>query len=55
MIDVVVRSGRATLNELKTSLGLEDLHDLYDLAIVEAFNRRLVQKWYEDNAPKGAR
>lgn len=55
MIDVVLRGGRATLHELKTTLSLEDLHDLYDLAIVESFNRRLTQQWVEDNAPKGAR
>lgn len=34
----------ATLTELGTTLGLEDLHDLLEIAQVDAHNRRIMDK-----------
>jgi hypothetical protein len=34
----------ATLHELQTIYSLEDLYDLMEIASVEAYNRRLIDK-----------
>ncbi len=48
MIGAAVSSGRATLHELDTVYGLQDLHDLLEIAAVDAHNRRLMSKKRED-------
>jgi hypothetical protein len=48
MIGAVVSSGRATLHELDTVYGTQDLHDLMEIAAVDAHNRRLLSKKAED-------
>lgn len=42
LIGACVSSGRATLRELDTVYGLRDLHDLLEIAAVDAHNRRLL-------------
>ena len=44
MIAVVVSSKLATLTELGTSLGTEDLHDLLEVAAVDSHNRRVMSE-----------
>ncbi len=48
LIGAAVSSGKATLHELDTVLGLQDLHDLLEIAAVDAHNRRLMSKKRED-------
>lgn len=42
MIGAAISSGRATLHELDTVYGLQDLHDMLEIAAVDAHNRRLL-------------
>jgi len=39
-----VASGRVTYAELATVLGVEDLHDVLEIAAVDAHNRRVMSK-----------
>lgn len=48
LIGACVSSGRATLRELDTVYGLQDLHDLLEIAAVDAHNRRLLNRQRED-------
>lgn len=41
-IGAVISSGKATLVELKTVLGLEDVYDLLEIISVDAHNRRIM-------------
>ena len=49
-IATVVRAKLATLAELDTVYSLRDLYDLLELAAVEAYNRRVAEKHYEEKA-----
>lgn len=48
LIGAVVLGGRATLLECQTVYSVEDVHDLYELMIVDANNRRAVNKAIAD-------
>ena len=41
-IAVVISSGHASLTELSTTLGLEDLQDLMEIIIVDSHNDRVI-------------
>jgi hypothetical protein len=43
-----VSSGKATLQELKTVYGLEDLYDLLEIITVDAYNQRLLSQHDDD-------
>lgn len=43
-IGMVVSCGKATLAELSTTLGLEDLRDLLEIIAVDAHNARIIAK-----------
>lgn len=47
-IGAVISSGKATLVELDTVLGQEDLYDLLEVISVDAHNRRILNKMEED-------
>lgn len=40
----MIAGGRATLIELQTVYGLEDVYDLLEIARVEGYNERLAQE-----------
>jgi hypothetical protein len=40
----VVSSGRATLHELQTVYGQQDLHDLLETIIVDSYNERVASE-----------
>lgn len=42
-IALVVSAGRATLSELSTSLGAEDLYDLVEIVMIDAHNAKVAQ------------
>lgn len=44
LIGMAVSTGKASLTELSTSLGLEDLHDVLEIARVDAHNARILDK-----------
>lgn len=44
LIGMVISCGKATLAELNTVLGLEDLHDLVEIIRVDAHNAHIAQK-----------
>jgi hypothetical protein len=44
MIAVVVSSKLATLTELDTTLGTEDLHDLLEIVAVDSHNRNVMSE-----------
>lgn len=48
-IAVVISNGKATLAELQTAYGLEDLFDLLEVVLVDNYNSALLNK------PKGER
>ena len=52
MIGAVVNSRLATLHELETVYGLEDLCNLYEIIIIKVANE---QKMYEDARKKRGR
>lgn len=43
-IGAVISSRLATMVELDTVLGTEDLHDLLEIAAVDAYNKQLANK-----------
>lgn len=43
-IGIVISSGKATLAELDTILGAEDLYDLLEIIAVDAHNQRMAMK-----------
>jgi hypothetical protein len=43
----VISSGKATLVELQTVLGLRDLYDIIEVLAVDAENQRLIHEWHE--------
>jgi hypothetical protein len=43
-IGAVISAGRATLHELDTVYGVEDLYDLLELAAIDAHNRWLMSE-----------
>jgi hypothetical protein len=43
----VISSGKATLAELKTIYGLEDLWDMIEVLLVDAHNERAIAKHQE--------
>ena len=51
MIGTVLSHGKATMAELTTVLSVEDVHDLYELIMVDNWNRRIMKEW----ADKGRR
>lgn len=42
LIGVVVSSKLATLSELHTTLGAEDLHDMLEILAIDAHNERVM-------------
>lgn len=40
----MISSGKASLVELDTALGVEDLYDLLEIIAIDAHNRRVVNK-----------
>lgn len=44
MIGLVISAGKATMTELSTTAGLEDLHDLVEMVLVDAHNARVDEK-----------
>lgn len=44
-IGAVIAAGKATLHELDTVYGVEDLYDLLEIIAVEGHNRRVFDKW----------
>jgi hypothetical protein len=40
----VISSGKATLVELDTVLGMDDLYDLLEIIMVDAHNRAIINK-----------
>ena len=46
-VAIIVSSGHASLTELSTTLGLEDLHDLMEIVVIDSHNDRVI------NTPKG--
>lgn len=44
----MISSGKATLVELDTVLGQEDLYDLLEVISVDAHNRRILNKMEEE-------
>lgn len=43
-IAAVISSGKATLRELQSDYGLEDVYDLLEVVSIDAFNRQLAAK-----------
>lgn len=43
-IGAVISSGKATLVELDTVLGLQDVYDLLEIVAVDEHNRRTLEK-----------
>lgn len=43
-VGMAVSSGKATMAELSTVLGIEDLHDILEVVIVDAHNDRIMRK-----------
>lgn len=41
---MIVSSGKATLAELQTVYGLEDLYDLIEVVNVDAYNQRVIDR-----------
>ena len=41
-IAIIVSSGHASLTELSTTLGLEDLHDLMEIIAIDSHNDRVI-------------
>lgn len=50
MIATIVSSGKATLHELDTVYGAEDLYDLLEVILIDAHNQRLMHKRANPNA-----
>jgi hypothetical protein len=48
MLGAVISSGKATLHELDTVYGTEDLHDMIEIVLVDAHNQRLLSRREED-------
>ncbi len=47
-IGMIVSSGKATLAELQTIYGVEDLYNLIEIMNVDAHNQRVIAKMNED-------
>lgn len=43
-IATAISSGLTTMTELQTTLGLEDLHNILEIAAVDAHNRRIAER-----------
>ena len=43
-IGMAVSSGKATMADLSTTLGLEDLHDVLEIAQTDAHNARILDQ-----------
>lgn len=41
---MIVSLGKASLKELKTFYSIEDVHDMIEVAMVDAHNRRLLEE-----------
>jgi len=41
----VISTGKASLAELSTLLSVEDVHDLLEVIMVDAYNARVVHAW----------
>ena len=52
---MIAAKGLATLHELNTVYSLEDLYDLIEIASVEAYNRRLIDKAREKELERAQR
>jgi hypothetical protein len=48
LIGIVISHGHATLHELDTIYGTEDIYDLLEIIAVDAYNRRILAKRAED-------
>jgi len=52
MIGAVVNSKLATLHELETVYGLEDLYNLYEIVIIEVANKQKMVKKAQERRKK---
>jgi hypothetical protein len=43
-IGAVISSGKATMAELETVLGIEDVYDLLEIITIDAYNKRVAEK-----------
>lgn len=48
-IGAALSSGKASMTELTTTLGLEDLYDILEVIEVDAHNRRKTADWIKAN------
>jgi hypothetical protein len=46
-VGTVLSHGKATLHEVQTVYSLEDVHTIVELILVDAYNQRVVSKYYE--------
>lgn len=44
----MISNGKATLVELDTVLGLQDVYDLLEIVLVDSHNRKLINDYYRD-------
>lgn len=42
MIGTAISTGKATLADLSTVLGLEDLHDIIEVIAIDSYNARIL-------------
>ncbi|WP_347558577.1 transcription elongation factor GreA [Robbsia sp. KACC 23696] len=43
-IGTVISSGKATLAELETVLGMEDVYDLLEIIAIDAYNKQIASR-----------
>lgn len=43
-LGTVISAGRATLHELETVYGMEDVYDMLEIIMVDAHNQRILNK-----------
>ena len=55
MIGSVVNSRLATLHELETVYGLEDLYNLYEIILIKTANEQKMMKMAEEKRKRGRR
>ena len=48
MIAAVVSTGKASLNELQTTLSVEDCYVLMDVAVTDGANQRIAHRYYAE-------
>mgnify|MGYP001104607550 CR=1 FL=1 len=46
-LGIVISAGKATLHELETVYGIEDVYDMLEIIMVDAHNQRILNKKQE--------